>query len=232
MTVAFVDTPEKTLYTAGWSPRIRKVQGKAGFELTYKKRYTIAGNDAADTADINAALDVANKDGFGGGRDSKYEAQVEWGYERMTLSISRDKKVAQAQGQVEIGSVGSASLPDEAQKIAEMLVKEAPDKFDDDGGVKGFGTTALKKGRVFGPVYAKRWVGTLEGVKMTLEVWPIKLKNGDEEEKWEYVTEMSFKADERKEGAKIRKRVTELLEEKGWLVPRDSLKTKLVMDNM
>lgn len=213
--VVFVDTDKKTLYNAGWSPRIRKVEGKRGFELTYKKRYPI---ESEETKSIDAALDRANADGFDANAD-KYEAQVEWGYDRMTLSISRDKKAGDAE-------IGSVSLPDVAE-ASSMLVGQAPDKFDNDGG-PGSGTDALRRGRVYGPVLTRRYVGTLSGVRMTVEVWPIPLKTGVTK----YVVEASFKADSKKDGAKPRAAVTELLDAKHWLVHQESLKTQLVMDNM
>lgn len=58
--ILFLDTNTKDLYIAGWSARLRKIEGKRGFELTYKKRYPIVG------AAIDDALTAANSDGFAG----------------------------------------------------------------------------------------------------------------------------------------------------------------------
>jgi hypothetical protein len=58
--VLFLDTDTKEIYRAGWSPRLRKIEGKRGFELTYKKRYPVV-----DEA-IDDALTAANADGFAG----------------------------------------------------------------------------------------------------------------------------------------------------------------------
>ena len=82
MNVQFLDTSSKEIYGAGWSPLIRKTEGESDFELTYKKRYPITGDD------IDGALTTANVGGFDSG-DTSYDAQVEWGYSQKTLSISR-----------------------------------------------------------------------------------------------------------------------------------------------
>src|ERR1700760_3509646 len=37
MNVQFLDTSSEPIYNAGWSPRMRKTEGEADFELTYKK---------------------------------------------------------------------------------------------------------------------------------------------------------------------------------------------------
>ncbi|KFY65704.1 hypothetical protein V496_02400 [Pseudogymnoascus sp. VKM F-4515 (FW-2607)] len=69
MNVQFLDTNFKDIYNSGWSPRIRKLQGEADFKLTYKRRYKI------DNGDIDAALTIADKDGFDLA-NTTYKAQV------------------------------------------------------------------------------------------------------------------------------------------------------------
>ncbi|KAK0704356.1 hypothetical protein B0H67DRAFT_591189 [Lasiosphaeris hirsuta] len=123
MNIQFLDDDNKTIYGADWSPRIRRTEGKPGFELTYKKRYPItAGN-------VDVALETANTDGFDAS-DTKYEAQVEWGYKNMTLSVSHDKKFPG-------GEVSSLDLPD-AAAARSMLSEEAPEKFKNFGVGKGW----------------------------------------------------------------------------------------------
>ncbi|KAK3347082.1 hypothetical protein B0T25DRAFT_521350 [Lasiosphaeria hispida] len=215
MTIQFLDDDKKTIYHAGWSPRIRRTEDKPVFELTYKKRYPItAGN-------IDAALAAANADGFDAS-DTKNEAQVEWGYNNMTLSISREKKVPG-------GKVGSTALPD-AETARKMLMDEAPGKFKDFGGKKNWGVKALEEARAYGPVLAERFVGTWgeAGVKVYVEIWPVMIK---EEGRFEYIVEVSFKAGNRAEASLPRERLITMLEGEGWLCPRDSLKTQLIMDN-
>jgi hypothetical protein len=159
---------------------------------------------------------VANSEGFDAS-DTKYEAQVERGYRKMTLSVSRDKKV-------EDGEVG---LPD-AEKARKILVKEAPGQFKD-AGVEDWGVQALSEARVYGPILADRYVGIWEGgMKVSIEVWPIMIRV---EGRLEYVTEVSFRAKKRSEGAPVRDGLIAVLEGKGWFCPADSLKTQLIMEN-
>ena len=87
MNVAFLDTDDEDIYSNGWSPRIRKMEGEDDFELDYKKRYPITNND------INAALTQANNDGFDSG-DEDYDAQVEWGYQNSRRSASPARRAA------------------------------------------------------------------------------------------------------------------------------------------
>ncbi|KAK0644318.1 hypothetical protein B0T16DRAFT_195468 [Cercophora newfieldiana] len=213
MNVQFLDDDDKSIYNAGWSPRIRRTEGKP-LELTYKKRYPITGED------VHTALSAANSDGFDAS-DTKYEAQVEWGYSKMTLSVTREKKV-------DDGEVDALSLPD-AEKSRKMLIDEAPGKFKDFGGTEDWGVRALSAARVYGPILAERYVGTWDGnVKVYVEVWPIMIRR---EGRVEYVTEVSFKAKKRSEGGTVRDGLIEVLREKGWLCPVDSLKTQLIMEN-
>jgi hypothetical protein len=154
LSVQFLDTDCTDIYSAGWSPRVRKTEDEDELELTYKKRYPITGTG------IDGALTVANKDDFNADA-AKYEAQVEWGYNNHTLSISRKKSVPDTED-------NGMKLPGkhDSQKI---LVKEAPDKFDNWKG-SNWGTEALRESRIFGPVLARRSVGTWNGMKLFLEV--------------------------------------------------------------
>ena len=46
-----------------------------------------------------------------------------------------------------------------------------------------------------------------------------------------YIVEASVKADTKDEARDRRRALEELLSGRGWLCPRDSLKTQLIMDN-
>lgn len=211
--VLFLDNDAKEIYNAGWSPRIRKTEGKDEFELTYKKRYPITG------AAILAALAKAAEDGFEASNNNKYEAQVEWGYEKMTLSISRNKKVSDAG----LDSVSSLDVK-AAQK---MLIDEAPDKFNNSGS-DGWGKRLLQQARIYGPIHTTRFTGVWQGVKLTIEIWPVTIAK---EARTELIVELSFKMDATSDSAALRSSLIEVLQKKGWLCPRDSLKTQLVVDN-
>ncbi|UKZ74664.1 hypothetical protein TrVFT333_002334 [Trichoderma virens FT-333] len=209
MNVQFLDNCSKDIYDAGWCVRIRKVEGKSHHELTYKKRYDI------NNGNIDEVLNRAEKDGFG----SKYEAQVEWGYSKQTLSISREKKVSYS-GKTELELPGL----NESRKMA---IKEEPDKFDDWGPGHDWGTKILAKARVFGPVLAKRWIGKWNDVQVYIEVWPIPNAEGTGTE---YIVEASFKTDSYKTASTERNNLTNQLQAQGWALTEDSLKTKLILE--
>ena len=96
--VMYLDTPEKDFLHKGWINRLRLKSGKKKAERTYKKRYPVAG------ADLAAACEAAKKDGFiipdksesteqtdrkeKEAADELFEAGIDWGYEKMTLSLS------------------------------------------------------------------------------------------------------------------------------------------------
>ncbi|KAL2844501.1 hypothetical protein BJY01DRAFT_235267 [Aspergillus pseudoustus] len=211
LNVQFLDMSCKEAYNASWSPRIRKTENEDGFELTYKKRYAITGGD------IDAALTAANRDGFDAD-DTKYEAQVEWGYQNQTLSISRKKTVANSRND-------GMGLP-ETGESRQMLVDEAPDKYDN-WKYREWGTDTLLVSRVFGPVLARRFTGPWKGMKLYLEVWPLLNLEGTG---IEYIVETSFKTKNRTTASLEQGNLAVLLQEKGWFLPQDSLKTQLIME--
>jgi hypothetical protein len=167
--------------------------------------------------DIDAALTTANKDGFDAG-DAKYEAQVEWGYQKQTLSISRKKTVAD--------SVSSGvDLPGMCNSRA-MLIEQAPDKFDN-WQRNNWGTDALAESRIFGPVLAKRSIGTWKGMRLYIEVWPIRNRAGTGND---YLVEASFKTESRTTASTMRDSFISYLQGKDWFLQEDSLKTQLIME--
>ncbi|KAJ0423497.1 hypothetical protein BJY00DRAFT_310153 [Aspergillus carlsbadensis] len=211
LNVQFLDTECKEIYSAGWSPRIRKTENEDDIELTYKKRYPITDGD------IDAALSMARKDGFDA-RAAKYEAQVEWGYRNHTLSISRKKSVTDDKD-------NGMELPG-TKESRRMLIDEAPDKFDN-WKHSEWGTDALSNSRIFGPVLARRSTGTWSGMKLFLEVWP--LLNAART-KIEYIVEASFKTDSRTTALEEQRRLAGFLQSRGWFLPQDALKTHLIME--
>jgi hypothetical protein len=213
MAIQFLDSSDKTIYNEGWSPRIRKIQDESDFELTYKKRYPIKGTD------VDAALQLASGEGFGK-EGEKFKIQVEWGYEQMTLSISRKKSALDEAG-------GKMLLP--AQMVSRnMLIGEAPDIFRNWTHIRDWGTDMLKVSRVFGPVLARRWIGFWKDVKVYVEAWTVIREKGISETV--QLVEASFKLESAAEAALQREQFIALFRENGWLIEQDSSKTQLVMD--
>lgn len=83
--VLYLETEDYDFSNEGWYNRIRIKEDSDKFDLTYKKRYSI------ENGDIEAALTKANEEGFDIS-DTNYEAQVDWGYNKMTLSLSNKKQ--------------------------------------------------------------------------------------------------------------------------------------------
>jgi hypothetical protein len=209
-TIQYLDTIRKDLYAIGWSVRIRKTENEDGLELTYKKRYPIADDN------IDAALTIANNDGFDTS-EVKYDAQVEWGYQKQTLSISRKKSTDFMTSEMD--------LPEETSSRS-MLIEEAPTKFDN-WVDKKWGTGILAKSRIFGPVRAKRYVGKWEGARIYLEVWPIL---NAEATGHDYLVEASLKTETYMEASGKRASLISYLEDEGWFLEQDSLRTQLIME--
>lgn len=212
MNVQFLDTCGKDIYAAGWNVRVRKADDKPSLEVTYKKRYGITDGN------IEAALNTANADGFNGD-DPKWEAQVEWGQEKQTLSISRSKKSP---------STGNdkTHLPDKKDSRA-LLIKEAPGKFDDWGSSHKWGTSALARLRIYGPILAKRYTGIWNNEKLYIEVWPIRDSSGSA---IDYIVEASFKTDSNSVASTEQGSLRAHLQTQGWLIAEDALKTQIILE--
>jgi hypothetical protein len=210
MNVQFLDDNAKDIYNNGWSPRIRKTEGDSTFELTYKKRYPITGGN------IDGALTTANGEGFDS-TTTTYDAQIEWGYQQQTLSISREKTYSGS-------GYSGMDLPNQSDSRT-MLINEAPDKFDDYVS-NNWGTGVLASSRIFGPVLAKRSIGTWSSLQLYIEVWPIKDAAGTG---IEYIVEASFKTTSRTTASTKHDDLQTFLTSKGWFLAQDSLKTSLIM---
>lgn len=209
MLVEYFDTASLSLNDSGWNVRFRKKEDKKKYEMTYKKRYAVTNGN------ITAALDQANREGFSAA-DTNYEAEIDWGYSKQTLSFSNNKD--------ESASTGLA-LPSSKDTL-EMLVSSIPGKLDKTN-APGWGTAALKQAYAHGPVLVSKYSGTFEGLETAIELWPIVSADGNGTEN---IVEISFKTDQYQTAASGREQLLQLLESKGWLVPADSLKTNLVLE--
>ncbi|HFJ9456552.1 hypothetical protein COK67_00290 [Bacillus cereus] len=207
--VQFLDTANKSLSEEGWFARIRKKEFSKDFELTYKKRYPIPNGVIQD------ALEVAKKEGFDSNTDS-YEAEIDWGFEKKTLSIS-NKKSYSAKG------YGILDLPNE-QAAQNMLIEKLPGKMNK-WLYTNWGEEMLKSSRIYGPVLMKRYTGEFENIKANIEIWPLSNTGKLEDD---FVIEVSFKTNEESIVTKQRELLMASLEKKGWLLPKDSLKTELI----
>ncbi|MFW2488666.1 hypothetical protein ACN077_08815 [Clostridium chromiireducens] len=211
MSVEYLDSSNLDFNDIGWDVRLRKMEGDADFELTYKKRYSIANGN------IDSALQTAALDGFDKSEDD-YDAQVDWSYNKQTLSFSNDKDVS-------ISGYSGMDLPSSKDSI-KAAVKKIPGKLNNSIS-NNYGTTILQNSHIYGPVDAKRSIGTWNGEKFYIEVWKIKATSGSG---YEYVVEASFKTDDRSSAQEGHDQLIELFNEKGWLLPEDQLKTQMILD--
>ena len=206
----FLDGPGLELHKAGWNIRFRTVQGKNEMELTYKRRYPVPSG-------LDAALAGAERDGFDDD-EKDYEPELEWGYQQETLTFSNEKSKEST----------NPTLPSLANART-RAVNEMPGKlqrFRANGWAKGI----LSDANIYGPVEGRRWTGGLPDIDddISIEVWTLPGASGTDTER---IVEVSFKKKERSDKAVAKREAfLQLLKQKGWLLPRDVLKTALILE--
>ncbi|MFF8836674.1 hypothetical protein [Streptomyces sp. NPDC015130] len=208
---SYYDTDGLALDAAGWSVRLRHKSGSS-FEETYKKRFPVTGGD------IDAALTAANAAGFDGG-DTNYEAEIDWGYAKQTLSFSTEKSRSAS------GYSGTAMPTSTTGRT--WLVNDIPGKLED-WGRADWGRNTLQASRAHGPVTAKVYGGAWgpsDGA--SIEVLPVVGAGGTGTE---YVVELSFKTDSYADAAELHEDAVAVAEANGWLYHGDILKTQLILD--
>lgn len=206
----YFDTNALNLDQQGWNVRFRKKDDKNNYELTYKKRYPVINGD------VNAALTLANQEGFDAS-DDNYEAEIDWGYGKQTLSFSNTKKVdTKATG---------VQLPSQ-QEALNMLLDKLPGKLKN-WSSSNWGKQQLTQSRAYGPVTFQRYEGTWNGQELTLEVWPIRNAAGTGVEN---IVEISFKTTDTSSVSGLRTQLMQVLQNKNWLIPADGLKTQLILE--
>jgi hypothetical protein len=209
----FLDGPVHELHKEGWNIRFRKLQGEDHIELTFKRRYPVDGH-------LATALAKAASQGFDAA-ENDYEPELEWGYQKQTLTFANEKRAGDA-------TMQDLNLPaaEEAQKFA--TGKKMSDKlrhWKKEGWAQGI----LASARVYGPVEGWRWRGRHPEVddKIAIEVWALPAANGTGTEP---IVEISFK--EKKNHATAtakREKLLKFLEKNGWLLKEDVLKTELIL---
>ena len=206
--VIYLETEGRDFLNEGWVNRIRWKENKKKIECTCKKRYSLSGEDAAA---IRAALAQAEADGFVFS-DTAYSAQIDWGFSKMTLSAEKEVSGKYK----DYRSLSQFSTAD----AIKFFEKTMPDE-ERDWGEKRWGAAMLAQAQKVGPLQYRRIKGSWEGTEADVEIWP--MKDG-------YITELSFKVTGLAAASVLRERMTALLEEKGVLLHKDSLKTQMILD--
>ena len=201
----YLDTPERSFLDAGWANRIRQKQGKTKYAITYKKRYAILNND------IETALASALKDGFTPG-DSRFAAEIDWGYSNMTLSFSSDIEIKIK----ELPDITKLTCSDAIQMLTDHMPLEEKKN-----------ASVPESIQLVGPIEFLRYSGVLNGEEIRIEVWPIADTGG-----LRYIVELSAKYENPDEAAAIRNSIIKKLDEMGILIHRDALKTRLILNGL
>jgi hypothetical protein len=207
----FLDGAGLPLHRDGWNVRLRRREGRDDVELSYKRRYRI------EAGDIDGALAEAARDGFDAD-EGDYEAQVEWGFSRQTLTFTRQHTLDAPGG-------GGLRLPGRSKSTA-IAAEKIPGKLDRVGR-EGWARTILADARLFGPVTGRRYHGKWEGTEVDLEVWTIPGAGQDDEQT---IVEISFKEADRGKAEAGKRRLESSLRDRGWLLPRDVLKTEMILE--
>lgn len=208
--VEYFDTHALGLDAEGWNVRFRKKDDKNNYELTYKMRYPVINGD------IDAALTLANQEGFDSS-DDNYEAEIDWGYGKQTLSFPNTKKVD--------SRITGTQLPSEKDAL-NLLLDKLPGKLKN-WSASNWGKQQLTQARAFGPITFQRYEGTWNGQELTLEVWPIRSAAGTGTEN---IVEVSFKTENPAAVTGLRSQLLQLLQNKNWLIPADGLKTQTILE--
>ncbi|MFN8635383.1 MAG: hypothetical protein U0893_16165 [Chloroflexota bacterium] len=208
----FVDGDGRELDRAGWFVRLRAFEGDDGLQVTYKKRYDVDGDDVA------GAFERARADGFADAPEA-YESQVEWGRDKMTLTVSlkasggpRDPDSLDQPGDEQSREIALSGLP----SVLEQDQQLAPE------GARGI----LERARRYGPVFGERWIGEWRDDELFVEVWQVRSEDGAGEES---LVEVSFKKKKHDAAERRRDDLRELLEKQGWLAARQTNKTPLIL---
>lgn len=207
--VLYVDNPERVFNNGGWTNRIREKEGKKNIEITYKKRYAVKDGD------ISASIEQAIKDDPII-TDGRFEAEVDWSYDKMTLSFSSETKISKPEG-----GLKGMSQEDLVGNLLENMPK-------DEGGwmFAKLHSKNIPEARIAGPVDYVRYTGSYKEVEIDIEVWKVPEKGSG----FSYVTELSFEGDSLEDAAPLREEVMNLLDEQGILVHESSLKTNMILD--
>lgn len=209
--VEYLDTAAQDFQNAGWTNRIRLKEGKSKYTLTYKRRFSVPGND------LSSAVADACEGGFTIA-NAEFPAEVDWGYSKMTLSFSNEYEI-KSESPLDITLLERG---DAVQMLADHMPPEEKNRNSD-----SWGTTLIKEAQMAGPVRFMRYSGVFDGYDIRIEIWPIESR-GDVE----YISEFSAYAEDMDEAAVMHERLISSLDEMGILLPVDALKTRMILDNM
>ena len=204
----YLETSARSFDSEGWVNRIRLKENKKKLERTYKKRYPLSGDDAEA---VRTALARAEADGFDFS-DKAVSAELDWGYSTMTLSVSTEANAKYK----DYRSLSQFSTED-----AVAFLKSAMPEEELNWRGAQWGSMMLDEAQILGPVETQRIKGSWQDTEVQVDICP--MSDG-------YMTELSLKLDGLAPASALREQMRALLEEKGLLLPVDSLKTQRILD--
>ncbi len=235
--VAYMETPDKEFLSVGWINRVRAQTGREKIRLTYKKRFPIQNGD------IDAALSAAAAEGLAKD-DAQFPTEIDWGYEKMTLSFSHN---------VDLSEETAANELPEKHAAMEMIAANMPDIENEgticancsdrstgseaetkvpaaepagDGEKQEWGIETLRKAQMVGPVCFLRYTGKMKnGALAHIEIWPV--PDGTETQ---YIVEFSAKFRRFADAERMRRKAISRLDKMGILLHTDALKTQMILN--
>ena len=203
-TVVYAETADKAFIRTGWINRVREKDGKKNLEITYKKRYAVAGTD------VEGAMALALREYPAFSAGTSFEAQVDWNWNSMTLSFDTGKKFSKPNG----GLRGMST-----DEVLALVIGSMPD-----GEKKAIGRAVSPSVmKTTGCIDYVQYSGTYNKTEVDIEIW--NLPGGP-------VAELSFKAKTFDGASAIREELTGLLDSGGLLLHQDSLKTSMILNSV
>ena len=237
--VAYLETPDKEFLNAGWINRVRARTGCEKIRLTYKKRFPIQNGD------IDAALAAAAAEGLAKD-DAQFPTEIDWGFEKMTLSFSHNVDLSEetvanelpekhaamemiAANMPDIENAGTTFSADwsDGSTGSETEPKDPAAGPVEDREKQEWGIKTLLKAQMMGPVCFLRYTGKMKnGVLAHIEIWPV--ADGAETQ---YIVEISAKFKRFADAERMRRKAISRLDKMGILLHTDALKTQMILNS-
>ena len=233
--VAYMETPDKDFLSVGWINRVRARTGHEKIRLTYKKRFPIQNGD------IDAALSAAAAEGLTKD-DAQFPTEIDWGYEKMTLSFSHNVDLSEETAANELPEkhaamdMIAANMP--AIENAGTICADCSDRStgseaeangpaaDPAGERQEWGIETLQKAQMVGPVSFLRYTGKMKnGVFAHIEIWPV-----EDGTQTQYIVEISAKFKRFADAERMRRKAISRLDKMGILLHTDALKTQMILN--
>ena len=220
--MSYYDTEELALNEAGWTIRIRKKSNKKAQQCTFKKRYGgINKGEILKQKEIDGAIKKAVKEGYNTLNVDFPEAEIDYSFSNATLSFSCDIDIAET-------GKNNTDIPNSEESIA-FIEANKPEIFD----------LPLEGIREHGAVILTSYSAMMEDVEVAIESMTIKASK-DAVDETETIIEVSFKLEDY-EGERadktdleivneLREKLRTKLNEGGYLIERNGLKTNTILE--